>query len=235
MDICCPKQVGLFRGHPPMRLSRVLAFVVKEFKEVIPPMVFFAVGFNVVVLTTQLILDDYSVQFANFFVATTAALVVGKAVLVANELPFLRRFDRAPLIQPILFKTFLYFAVVFLVRFVEKIVEFWFGGGTVTGIPQYVTTHFSWHRFAAIQIWIFALFLIYSTAIELNALFGDGELFKIFFTRRSSELKLTRRQRIRALVKLNHLTDAHTLDELRDRNTAAHAELFDLITKLATR
>jgi hypothetical protein len=153
----------------------------------------------------------------------------------ANELPFLRRFDRAPLIQPILFKTFIYFAVVFLVRFVEKIVEFWFGGGTVTRIPQYVTTHFSWHRFAAIQIWILVLFLIYTTAMELNALFGDGELFKIFFTRRSSELKLTRRQRIRALVKLNYLTDAHTLDELRDRNTAAHAELFDLITKLATR
>ena len=155
-------------------------------------------------------------------------------MLVANQLPLLHRFDRAPLIQPILFKTFVYFAVVFLVRFVEKIVE-WFGGGTVSGIPEYVTEHFSWHRFAAIQIWIFVLFLIYATAMALNTLFGDGELFKIFFTRRSSELKHTRRQRIRALVKLNNLTDTHTLDELRDRNAAAHAELFDLITELATR
>ena len=122
-----------------------------------------------------------------------------------------------------------YFAVVFVVRFLEKIIEYGFSGGTLAGIPQYVTEHFSWHRFAAIQIWIFVLFLIYVTATELNTLFGDGELVKIFFIRRSSDLKLTRRQRIRSLVKLGHLTDAHTLDELQDRNTAAHQELVRLI------
>jgi len=206
-----------------------LAFAIKEFKEIIPPTLFFAVSFNIIVLTTQLILDDYFVRFGSFLVATTAALVVGKAVLVANALPLMRRFDKAPLIQPIMFKTLVYFAVVFVVRFLEKIIEYGFSGGTLAGIPQYVMEHFTWHRFAAIQIWIFLLFLIYVTATELNALFGDGELVKIFFTGRSSDLKLTRRQRIRSLVKLGHLTDAHTLDELRDRNTTAHQELVRLI------
>src|SRR5512135_2480321 len=42
-------------------------------------------------------------------------------------------------------------------------------------------------------------------------------------------LKLTRRQRIRSLIKLGHLADAHTLDELQDRNTTAHQELVRLI------
>jgi hypothetical protein len=70
-----------------MRWSRVLAFIIKEFKEVIPPTVFFAVGFNIIALTTQLILDDYFVRFASFIVVITTALVVGKAVLVANALP----------------------------------------------------------------------------------------------------------------------------------------------------
>jgi hypothetical protein len=187
--------------NPKMPRSRVLAFVIKEIKEMIPPTLFFAVGFNIVLLTTQLILNDYLVQLASFLVATGAALVVGKAVQLANALPFLRRFDRAPLIQPILFKTLIYFAVVSLVRFLEKIIEYWFGGGAVADIPDYVTAHFSWNRFTAIQIWIFILFLIYVTATELNALVGDGELFKIFFTRRSSEQKLTRRQRIRSFVR----------------------------------
>ena len=218
-----------------MRWSGVLAFIIKEFKEVIPPTVFFAVGFNIIALTTQLVLDDYFVRFAKLIVVTTAALVVGKAVLVANALPFLGRFDRAPLIQPILFKTAIYFVVVLVVQILERIVEYLLGGGTMAGISEYVSENFSWHRFAAIQIWIFCLFLIYTTAMELNRLFGDGELFKVIFTRRSSELKLTRRQRIRALIKLSRVTDAHTLDELRDRNAAAHAELLDLITKLTTR
>jgi hypothetical protein len=212
-----------------MLRSRVVAFAIKEFKEIIPPTVFFAVGFNLIVLTTQLVLNDYFVQFAGFLVATASALVVGKAVLIANAMPFLRRFDQAPLIQPIIFKTLVYFAVVFVVRFLEKIVEYWYGGGTMAGIPEYVAEHFSWHRFAAIQIWILILFLIYVTATEMNVLFGDGELFKILFTRRSSELKLTRRQRIRSLVALSRLTDAHTVTELQDRNSAAHRQLVRLI------
>jgi hypothetical protein len=78
-----------------MTWSRIRSFIIAEVKEVVPPVVFFAVSFNLVVLTTQLILDDYGGQFANFLVATTAALVVGKAVLMANALPFLRRLDGA--------------------------------------------------------------------------------------------------------------------------------------------
>ena len=73
------------------------AFILKEINEALPAIVFFAVGFNLVVLTTQLILDDYGAQFAGFMVATAAALLVGKAVLVAKVLPFFRRFDNAPL------------------------------------------------------------------------------------------------------------------------------------------
>jgi hypothetical protein len=79
------------------------------------------------------------------------------------------------------------------------------------------------------------LFLIYTIGAELNSLFGNGELIKILFTRRSSELKLSRRQRIRTLVRLSRLTETHTLDELRDRDTAAHMQMIGLISELAQR
>jgi hypothetical protein len=138
-----------------MSRSGITAFLIKELKEVVPPTVFFAIGFNLIVLTTDLILADYLRTFASFLVATMTSLVVGKSVLVADAIPLLRRFDTAPRIQAVLFKTVLYCAVVFLVRLLEKVVEYLFAGGTVTGIPAYITTHFSWHRFAAIQIWIF--------------------------------------------------------------------------------
>lgn len=215
--------------------SRPVAFVIKELREALAPTLFFAIGFNLIVLTTQLILADYFVHFTNFMLATIAALVVGKSVLVANALPFLRRFDTAPVIQPVLFKSAVYWVVVFLVRFLEKLGEYWFAGGTLRGIPEYMANHFSWHRFVAIQLWIFVLFLIYTMGAELNSLFGDGELVKILFTRRSSVLKLSRRQRIRTLVKLSHLTEMNTLDELRNPNTAAHGEMIELISGLAMR
>jgi hypothetical protein len=117
----------------------------------------------------------------------------------------------------------------------EKLGEYRFAGGTFRGIPEYMANHFSWHRFVAIQLWIFVLFLIYTMGAELNSLFGDGELVKILFTRRSSVLKLSRRQRIRTLVKLSHLTETNTLDELRNPNTAAHGEMIELISGLAMR
>lgn len=51
-----------------------------------PPTVFFAISFNLLVLTTQLILSDYLVRLWSFMLATTAALVVGKSVLAADAL-----------------------------------------------------------------------------------------------------------------------------------------------------
>jgi hypothetical protein len=164
-----------------MPQSRAVALVVHEIKEVIPPIVFFAVGFNLIELTTQLVLDDYLARFANYLVATGAALVVGKAVILANLLPFLRRFDTAPLIRPILFKTVVYTFVALLVRCLEKLLEYWFGGGTIAGIPDYVANHFSWHFHAAVQIWIFVLFFIYVSATELDARLGHGKLARILF------------------------------------------------------
>ncbi len=172
-----------------MLKSRLRSFLVKELREVWPATLFFAIAFNLLVLTTQLILADYLVRFASFMLATMSALVVGKSVLLANALPFFSRFDTAPMIRPVLFKTFIYWSVVFLVRFLEKLGEYLFSGGKLSGIPDYISTHFTWHRFAAIQIWILVLFLIYTSVTELNARLGRGELMKIFFTRRSPGLK----------------------------------------------
>jgi hypothetical protein len=92
-----------------------------ELREILPPTVFFFFGFNFVVLTTNLILADYLVAFGNVMLATAGALIVGKAVLVTNAMPFLRRYDRAPLIQPILIKTLVYWAIVFLARLLDAL------------------------------------------------------------------------------------------------------------------
>ena len=79
------------------------------------------------------------------------------------------------------------------------------------------------------------LFLIYTTFTELNELFGAGELYKILFKRRSSEIKLGRRQRMRSLVRLNELTITHGVDELRDPGSKAHAEMVQLLQDLAAK
>jgi hypothetical protein len=54
-----------------------------------------------------------------------------------------------------------------------------------------------------------------------------------WFTHRPSELQLNRRQRIRELVRLSDLADAHAVDEFRDPTSAAHKQLVDIVQLLA--
>src|SRR5208282_4067296 len=107
-------------GIPAGVAHRIGARLLHEAREALPPTIFFFVSFNFIVLTTNLLVAQYLVAVSSFMLATLAALVVGKAVLVANKMPWLTRYDRAPLIQPILFKTGFYWVVVFFARLLER-------------------------------------------------------------------------------------------------------------------
>jgi hypothetical protein len=213
--------------------ARLRRFLVHEFRMVMPPTVFFFIGFNLILFTTNLLLQQYLVQVGTFLLATTAALLVGKSVLVAHRLPFLKRFDTAPLILPVLFKTVVFWACVSVARLLEHLIRFMIHTGGIAGFGRDLLEQFSWHRFMAIQIWILVLFLIYVTGSELNTLFGDGELAKLFFRRASTQVKRVRRERIRTLVQLSALTARHSVDELAERATPAHQRLVSLVTELA--
>ena len=217
------------------RLQRLAHTLLHELRHVLPPTIFFFIGFNLILFTKRLILEQCLIQFAGFFIAATAALIVGKVVLVADKMTLLRRFDYAPLAAPILFKTVIYTLLVFAARLIEAFVHYVLEGGVVGhgGFIEHQLGSFSWSQFIATQMWIFVLFLVYVTGIEISSLLGDGELYKIFFTRRSSELKSTRRARIRQLIRLSRLTEAHSLETLGDPASGPHAELVAILRSLA--
>ncbi len=163
----------------------------------VAPTLFFFVGFNLILLTTNLILADYSASSAGtFMLATASALFVGKSVLIADAIPFLRRYDdRARLIQPILFKVVIYSVVVALVRVLEHFIEFSLvDHHPMQDFMQHLISTFLWHRFTAVQIWITVLFFIFVTGSECNDVLGKGELLRLLFSRQRSEMQF-RRQR----------------------------------------
>jgi hypothetical protein len=57
------------------------------------------------------------------------------------------------------------------------------GGGIM---PDYVANHFSWQLHAAVQIWIFGLFLIYTSVTEVYARLGHGEFARILLRHHAS-------------------------------------------------
>src|SRR6476469_2550691 len=214
---------------PTPLLRRVVTWWLAQMRHALPPTIFFFVGFNLILWTKRLILQEHGIEFSGFFTALVAALLIGKAVLVTDNLPFMRRFDGAPMIQPILFKSTIYWLCVLIVRLAEGLVHFLAAGGVIADFPEHLVQHFSWPRFLSIQIWLTVLFLIYVTIHELNMLFGDGELFRLFFRWRSSEAKLTRRQRIRLLTRLNRLTEANSIEAFSDRTSPVHSELVGIL------
>ena len=222
--------------HPtaPGLAGRIGSRILHELREAVAPTLFFFIGFNFIVLTTNLLVAQYAVAVSSFMLATLAALVVGKAVLTANAMPFLKLFDRAPLLQPILFKTAVYWVAVFLARLIERFVHFTLvDGGRIGDFFPYLITSFSWSRFIAISLWILVLFLMYVTASEFSQLFGQGELRRLFLTSRPSDLQLNRRQRARELLRFSRLADAHSVDDFRDPASAAHRQLVEIVQRLA--
>jgi hypothetical protein len=224
---------ALAASAPVSFLRRALDWWLAQVKHVLPPTIFFFVGFNLILWTKRLILEEHGVEFSGFLTATLAALLVGKAVLVTDKLPFMRRFEGAPLIQPILFKSAIYWLCVLIVRLAEVLIPFLVSGGAIADFPTYLVEHFSWPRFLSIQVWLMVLFLVYVTTHEFNMLVGDGELYRLFFRWRSSEAKLTRRQRIRLLTRLNRLTQANPIEAFSERGSPAHAELVEILHQLA--
>ena len=219
---------------PSPLLRRAFDWWLAQVQHALPPTIFFFIGFNLILWTKRLILEEQGIEYSGFLTATLAALLVGKAVLVTDNLPFMRRFDGAPLIQPILFKSAIYWLCVLLVRLLEGLGHFIAGGGALADFPDHLVAHFSWSRFLSIQLWLMVLFLAYVTIHELNMLFGDGELHRLFFRWRSSEAKLTRRHRIRLLVRLNHLTEANSVEAISEKGSPSNVELLEILRELAS-
>ena len=205
------------------------------FREVLPPTLFFLFSFNLIVFTTNLLVHNYWFNLSGFLLATTTALVVGKAVLVVNHTRVIDRFRGAPLIQPILYKTIFYTVAVLVVRLAERLIHLALDDQGFGAAFDVAVHDFSWRRFAAIQIWIFTCFLIYVTATELGYLLGDGQLFRLFFRHRSSQHRLTRRQHVRALMELSRLAEMTPREQLLNTATPQGQRLVTIVDALRQR
>lgn len=161
--------------------AKAWAFLVHEFKLILPPTIYFFCAFNVIVFTTNLLVLHYWFALSHFLFATTMALIVGKVILVTHRFAFLERFRDAPLVWPILFKTVFYTVVVALVRLLEVFIRVVRDErGMRVGFDAAVDA-FTWERFTVIQTWLFVCFLIYVAFRELATRLGAGELMHLWF------------------------------------------------------
>ena len=162
-------------------MKNILQKIKQEFLRVLPPTIFFLFAFNIVAITTVLMLEQRGMHLPPVVVATLLALVVGKVILVADHLPFINKFPDKPLVYNILWKTFIYWTVVFIVRYVEHFIPYFKSSGSLLEAHQHLIGDVVWRRFFAIQIWLLVLFIFYSVLYELVRALGKDRVVKMFF------------------------------------------------------
>ena len=158
-----------------------MAKLKEEFFKILPPTIFFFVALHIVAFVHALMLKKTGIAPSSSISIAVAALILGKAVLIADMVPMINRFPNKPLIYNVAWKTLVYWLMATLIHYVERLVDFWRQtGGFIAGNKK-LLAEIIWPHFWAIQIILFVLIAMYCTMHELVRVMGREKVMRIFF------------------------------------------------------
>jgi len=161
-------------------MSAFTAKIKHEFLEMLPPTIFFFVVLHVVALIRALMIRGSGISLPTTASVALAALILGKAVLLANMLPFINRFPERPLIWNAAWKTVIYTVIAGFIHYLERLYDYWKEAPNVAAANHQLFTEMSWPRFWAIQILLLVLILNYCVFAELARIIGRERMKAIF-------------------------------------------------------
>ena len=153
----------------------------KEFFELLPPTIFFFVDLHIVAFVRVLMLKGTGISPSSSISIAVAALILGKAVLIADMLPMINRFPNKPLIYNVAWKTLIYWLMATLIHYLERLVDFWRQTGSLVAGNEKLLAEIVWPHFWAIQIILFVLIVMYCIMHELVRVIGKEKVLRIFF------------------------------------------------------
>lgn len=165
---------------PEETMSGLVAKIKHEFLEMIPPTIFFFVTINIVVLIRALLTRGTGLSLPTFATIVISALILGKAVLIANMLPFINRFPEKPLIWNAAWKTLMYMVVATLIHYLERLHEFWKDAPGFSAANHQLFAALNWAHFWAIQLMLLVLIFNYCVFAELSRVIGQQKLRRMF-------------------------------------------------------
>jgi hypothetical protein len=158
-----------------------MAKLKEEFFKLLPPTIFFFVALHIVAFVHALMLKRTGISPSSSISIAIAALILGKAVLIADMLPMINRFPNKPLIYNVAWKTVIYWLISVAIHYVERLIEFWRQTGTFIAGNQKLLAEIVWPHFWAIQIILFMLIVMYCMMHELVRVIGKEKTLRIFF------------------------------------------------------
>ena len=162
-------------------MSKLSSRIKEEIAALLPPTIFFFIALHLVALFRVLMLKGTGIALGTSASVTLAALILGKAVLIADLLPFINRYPDKPLVYNVAWKTTVYVLVSMLVHYLERLVDFWREAGGFIAANQKLLAEIVWPHFWAIQILLVVFILTYCTTREFVRVIGADKVGHIFF------------------------------------------------------
>src|SRR5438477_7701854 len=162
-------------------MSKILSKLKEEFLALLPPTIFFFVALHIVAFIRVLMLKDTGISPLSSVSIAVAALILGKAVLLADMLPLINRFPDKPLIYNVVWKTLIYLLAATLIHYLERLIDFWRQTGGFVAGNQKLLAEIVWPHFWAIQLILLVLIVMYCTMHELVRVIGKEKVLRIFF------------------------------------------------------
>ena len=129
----------------------------------------------------RLILAESGVAYLNYGVALIEALVIAKVVLIGRIFGFTRRFDEAPLVVPVLYKSIVFGALVMLFGVIEHLVVGWFHKqGLLGGLHEIAET--GAYEIGARALMLTVAFVPFFAFTEIGRQIGMHRLQAMFFS-----------------------------------------------------
>jgi hypothetical protein len=153
----------------------------EEFFKILPPTIFFFVALHIVTFVRVLMLEGTGLKPSSSVSIAVAALILGKAVLLADMVPMINRFPNKPLIYNVAWKTLIYWLMATLIHYVERLIDFWRATGSFVAGNKKLLGEIIWPHFWAIQIILFVLIAMYCMMHELVRVIGKEKVMRIFF------------------------------------------------------
>src|SRR5437667_11375211 len=97
----------------------------EEFFALLPPTIYFFVALHIVAFVRVLMLKKTGIAPSSSISIAVAALILGKAVLIADLLPLINRFPNQPLIYNIPWKTGIHLLMATVIHYLERLIDFW--------------------------------------------------------------------------------------------------------------
>jgi hypothetical protein len=171
-------------------MSKLSQTIKKEVAELIPPTIYFFVALSIIAVIRLLMLEGTGLPISTPLQIALGAIIMGKAVLLADMIPFINRYPSKPLIYNVAWKTTIYVLVATAIHYVERLIHFWRGTGGFATANQDLFDKIIWSHYWAVEVIIAILVVNYCTFTELARVLGADNVRAIFFRRPPKEIVL---------------------------------------------